>query len=420
MDMWIKKPEFIFIIFAFIFGVIFMFLTPPYKVPDESSHLLRACEVADGIFYNKTPAQNVDCDKYIQKQFSLIRPAEVYQVTGYPPVLYAFSALGLNAGKLWGGAVMFYLGRIFNLLMWIALIAVAIRITPVFKYQFLFAALLPMSVYVGMSLSADAFNNAFSFLFFAYLFKLIYDKKDLERQDYILLVLMSLLSAFTKGAIYPIFLFFFLPIRKHKYLFSILCLGLAFALMSWWAAINLPFYNPHASPELHKYLLFHEPVDFMVLYAKALGFNSVFYYIRGCIGILGPLLDVRFALPVYVITTMVFFSSFLVQPEKKISNKQRMLALAVFFMFLTMLHCVLYITWTPAGTYKISGFQGRYLISILPFIFLIFAQNKDYVSEKFQKYYKIFLIIFIFLLLLYASWILLKTYHMRWVIHLLY
>ncbi len=414
----IRKPEFIFIIFAFIFGVVFMFLTPPYKVPDESSHLLRACEVADGIFYNKTPAQNVECDKYIQKQFSLIRPAEVYQVTGYPPVLYAFSAFGLNAGKLWGGAVMFYLGRIFNLLMWIVLIAVAIRITPVFKYQFLFAALLPMSIYVGMSLSADAFNNAFSFLFFAYLFKLIYDKKDLERQDYILLVLMSLLSAFTKGAIYPIFLFFFLPIKKHKYLFSILCLGLAFALMSWWAAINLPFYNPQASPELHRYLLLHNPFDFVLLYIKAL-IHNCFYYIRGCIGILG-LLDVRFALPVYIITMLVFFSSFFFLPEKKVSNPQRILSLAVLFMFLTMLHCVLYITWTPAGTYKISGFQGRYLISILPFIFLIFAQNKDYVSEKFQKYYKIFLIIFIFLLLLYASWILLKTYHMRWVIHLLY
>lgn len=411
MDMWIKKPEFIFIIFAFIFGVIFMFLTPPYKVPDESSHLLRACEVADGIFYNKTPAQNVDCDKYIQKNLLLVRPAEVYQVTGYPPLLYAFSALGLNVGKFWGGAIMFYLGRIFNLLMWIALIAVAIRITPVFKYQFLFAALLPMSVYVGMSLSADAFNNAFSFLFFAYIFKLIFEKKELARRDYILLVVMSLLSAFTKGAIYPIFLFFFLPIkkRKYKYLFSISCLGIAFALMSCWAAINLPFYNPMASPDLHRYLLLHEPGDFIMLYLKSLGFNSVFYYLRGCIGILGPLLDVRFDIPVYVITTMVFFSSFLVLPEKKISNKQRMLALAVFFMFLTMLHCVLYITWTPALTYKISGFQGRYLISVLPFIFLILAQNKNYVSENFQKYYKIFLIIFIFLLLLYASWILLKT-----------
>lgn len=414
----IGKPEFIFIIFAFIFGVIFMFLTPPYKVPDESSHLLRACEVADGIFYNKTPAQNVECDKYIQRQFSLIRPAEVYQVTGYPPVLYAFSALGLNVGKLWGGAVMFYLGRIFNLLMWIALIAAAIRITPVFKYQFLFAALLPMSVYVGMSLSADAFNNAFSFLFFAYLFKLIYDKKDLERQDYILLVLMSLLSAFTKGAIYPIFLFFFLPIKKHKYLFSFLCLGAAFALMSWWASINLPFYNPQASPDIHRYLLLHNPFDFILLYIKAL-IHNCFYYIRGCIGILG-LLDVRFALHIYIITILAFFSSFFFLPEKKVSNPQRILSLAVLFMFLTMLHCVLYITWTPVGTYKISGFQGRYLISILPFIFLIFAQNKDYVSEKFQKYYKILLIIFIFLLLLYASWILLKTYHTRWVIPILY
>lgn len=395
-----------------------MFLTPPYKVPDESSHLLRACEVADGIFYNKTPAQNVECDKYIQRQFSLIRPAEVYQVTGYPPVLYAFSALGLNVGKLWGGAVMFYLGRIFNLLMWIALIAAAIRITPVFKYQFLFAALLPMSVYVGMSLSADAFNNAFSFLFFAYLFKLIYDKKDLERQDYILLVLMSLLSAFTKGAIYPIFLFFFLPIKKHKYLFSFLCLGAAFALMSWWASINLPFYNPQASPDIHRYLLLHNPFDFILLYIKAL-IHNCFYYIRGCIGILG-LLDVRFALHIYIITILAFFSSFFFLPEKKVSNPQRILSLAVLFMFLTMLHCVLYITWTPVGTYKISGFQGRYLISILPFIFLIFAQNKDYVSEKFQKYYKILLIIFIFLLLLYASWILLKTYHTRWVIPILY
>lgn len=395
-----------------------MFLTPPYKVPDESSHLLRACEVADGIFYNKTPAQNVECDKYIQRQFSLIRPAEVYQVTGYPPVLYAFSSLGLNAGKFWGGAVMFYLGRIFNLLMWIALIAAAIRITPVFKYQFLFAALLPMSVYVGMSLSADAFNNAFSFLFFAYLFKLIYDKKDLERQDYILLVLMSVLSAFTKGAIYPIFLFFFLPIKKHKYLFSFLCLGAAFALMSWWASINLPFYNPQASPDIHRYLLLHNPFDFILLYIKAL-IHNCFYYIRGCIGILG-LLDVRFALHIYIITILAFFSSFFFLPEKKVSNPQRILSLAVLFMFLTMLHCVLYITWTPVGTYKISGFQGRYLISILPFIFLIFAQNKDYVSEKFQKYYKILLIIFIFLLLLYASWILLKTYHTRWVIPILY
>ncbi len=416
--MLIKKPEIIFIILAFIFGIIFMFLTPPYKVPDESSHLLRACEVADGIFYNKEPAQNVECDKYIKKQFALIRPNEVYQVTGYPPTLYTFSALGLNVGKHWGGAVMFYMGRIFNFLMWLILIALAIKITPVFKYHFLFAGLLPMSVFVGMSLSADAFNNAFSFLFFAYIFRLIYEKDKLEKYDYVLLILMSILSAFTKGAIYPIFLFFFLPIKRHKYLFAFFCLGLAFILMSFWGAINLPFYNPEASPDYHKYLLLHNPFDFIILYVKALIYNC-FYYIRSCIGILG-FLNIRLAMPVYIITVLVFLFSFFALPEKKISNSQRLISIFVIFLFLTMLHCILYITWTPVNTYKIAGFQGRYLISLLPFVFLVFAQNKSIFSKNFQNSYKIFSIVYIFMLLLYSSWMLLKTYHMRWVIHLFY
>ena len=416
--MWIKKPEFIFLIFAIIFGIIFMIVTPPYKVPDESSHLLRACEVADGILYNRTPAQNVECDKYIQKNLSLIRPDEVYQVTGYPPLLYAFSSLGLNAGKPLGGTVMFYLGRIFNFLVWTALIAFAIRITPVFKWLFFFTALLPMSLYEGMSLSADSFNNAFAFLFFAYIFKLIFEKKELERQDYALLVSLSVLSAFTKGGIYPVFLFFFLPVKKHKYLFALSCLGLAFGLMFWWAAINLPFYNPLGAPEYHKYMLMHNPLEFIVLYVKALVYNC-FYYIRGCIGILG-LLDVRFAMPVYIITAMVFFTSFFVLPEKKITNPQRIMSIVVFFMFLTMLHCVLYITWTPQNSYKVIGFQGRYLISALPFVFIILAQNRSYFGEKFQNYYKIFLVVFIFLLLMYASWVLVMTYHTRWVNPILY
>lgn len=146
-DMWIKKPEFIFIIFSFIFGLIMMFVTPPYLVPDEAAHLMRACEVADGIMYNKAPAQNVECDRYIQKGMNFVRPEKMHQCTGYSPVMYTFSALGLKAGMLWGGKVMFYLGRFANLLAWIILTALAIRITPVFKFPFLFAALMPMTLY---------------------------------------------------------------------------------------------------------------------------------------------------------------------------------------------------------------------------------------------------------------------------------
>lgn len=407
--MWIRKPEFIFIILAFIFGVIMMLVTPPYKVPDEEAHLLRACEVADGILYNKTPAQNIECDKYIQRDMNLSRPEGVYQVTGYPPLLYFVSALGLKVGQVFGGKTMFYFGRIFNFIFWLILTALAIRITPVFKWMFLFSALLPMSLYEGMSLSADSFNNAFAFLFFAYVFKLIFDKNDVSKKDLCILAFMSFLSAFTKGAIYPILLFVFLPMKKHKYIFSICCFSIAFMLMSYWASINLPFINPPANPEYHKYLLLHYPLDFLKEYILALVFK-INYYIRSCIGILGWL-DVRLYPWVYTLTSVVFFSLFIFLPEKKVTNIQRIFSLIVLIGFMTMLHIILYITWTPPEFNKIEGFQGRYLISVLPYIFLIFAQTKQYFSEKINANYKVFILIYIFVLLSISCARLLKEYH---------
>ncbi len=407
--MWIKKPEFIFLIFAFIFGLLFMFITPYDKVPDERAHLLRACEVADGIFYNKTPAQNVACDNYLHKDLNFERAKVPHQVTGYPPTLYVFSALGFKVGQIWGGHVMFYLGRIFNFLAWLVLTALAIRITPVFKWMFLFTALLPMSLYEGMSLSADSFNNAFAFLFFAYIFKLIFEKKELARKDYILLFVMSILSAFTKGAIYPIFLFIFLPLKKYKYLFAAVCFSVAFILMSYWASVNLPFINSFADPEYHKYLLLHNPLDFVREYILAVVIK-INFYIRSCIGIFGWL-DVRLNNWIYTLTSIVFFSLFIFLPEKKVSNIQRIFALIVLFLFMTMMHAILYITWTPPEFNKVAGFQGRYLISVLPYVFLLLAQSNHYVSKKFQRNYKTFILIYMFLILALSCARLLQEYH---------
>ena len=407
--MWIKKPEFIFLIFAFIFGLLFMFITPYDKVPDERAHLLRACEVADGIFYNKTPAQNVTCDNYLHKDLNFERAKVPHQVTGYPPTLYVFSALGFKVGQIWGGHVMFYLGRIFNFLVWLVLTALAIRITPVFKWMFLFAALLPMSLYEGMSLSADSFNNAFAFLFFAYIFKLIFEKKELARKDYILLFVMSILSAFTKGAIYPIFLFVFLPIKKHKYIFSAVCFLSAFSLMSYWASINLPFIGSEAVPEYHKYMLLHHPAEFLKDYIHTLIVKTNFY-IRSCIGIFGKL-NIRLCPWIYSLTTIVFISMFIVFPEKKVNNAQRILSGFVFILFLTMMHIILYVTWAAKDSGVVSGFQGRYLISVLPYVFLFFAQSRQYVSEKFRNYYKIFILIYIFMLLSVSFLRLVKAFH---------
>ena len=49
----LNKPELLFAVIAFIFGSLMIFLVPPNEVPDEKAHILRSCEVASGIFYNK-------------------------------------------------------------------------------------------------------------------------------------------------------------------------------------------------------------------------------------------------------------------------------------------------------------------------------------------------------------------------------
>ena len=398
--MLLKKPEFIFLIIAFVFGVIMMLITPPFQVPDENAHLMRACEVADGIFYNKTPAQNVECDKYIQKNIHFNRRVEMHQATGYSPVMYMVSALGLNTGKNFSGTTMFYLGRFFNLLMWILLITFAIRITPVFKYQFLFVALLPMSLYEGMSYSADSFNNGFTFLFFAYIFKLIFEEKQVTKKDIFLLSLMTFISALTKGTIYPVILFFFLPIKKHKVLFASLMLLVSFSLMSFWASINMTYVRADLDIELNKYILLHNPQHFLKAFLYSI--QNTEYYLKGCIGILGWL-NIRFRYIFYLMTGFVFLSMFLFLKEEKVTNKLRITSIIVFAAFVIFLHIYYFLIWTFPADYIISGIQGRYFIPILPYMFLILAQNKNYFQNISVNSYKIFLIIYILCMQIYTN-----------------
>ncbi len=384
-----------------------MFITPPYLVPDENAHIMRACEVADGILYNKTPAQNVECDKYIQKALEVDRPVSMHQATGYSPIMYTFSAAGLAVGKVFGGKVMFYLGRFFNLIAWILMTALAIRITPVFKFPFLFVALMPMTLYEGMSLSADAFNNGVTFLFFAYIFKLIFEKKDVSKKDFVLLVLFSLVSAFSKGIIFPIFLFYFLPIKKHKNLFATIMLLLAFLLMSFWSSINMTYISPEVNLALNKSLLIHKPWHFISLYAKSV--VNITYYLKSCIGILGWL-DIRLKPFFYLPTALVFLSTLLFFKEEKVDNKLRLFSLFVLVLFITFLHIYYYVIWTPISSDRIHGIQGRYFIPMLPFLFLFLAQSKKYLSDKFLRIYKVFLVSYIFYMQIFTTVILIKTF----------
>ncbi len=401
----LNNIELIFLVFSIIFGCLIIVLTPPLSAPDETAHALRTCEVADRIFYNKIPAHNVDCDKFLSK-LNIERPNTNHQATGYSPILYLFSATGFNLGKIWGGYTMFYLGRIFNLISWIIMMYYAIKITPVFKYMFFFSALLPMSIYEGASLAADSVNNAFSFLFFAYIFKLLYKEKHIKVIQTSKLFVLSLISSFLKGAIYPTLLFFVLPIKKYKYFFASITLLLSTSLMLLWNNANIIYTHPDINLETQKLILLNNPLEFISLFFKSMAINSV-YYIKNIIGIFGNL-DVRLNIFVYIATTLVFISSFFILPEEKIRKKHKILALISLFIIMLCINLMYYLIWVH-DDFRIRGIQGRYFIPFLPFFFLALSQKYKKIQIN-ENHYKLFIIIFSFILLVYSCFVLYNAY----------
>lgn len=380
----LSKPESVFLILGLIFGIVFMFFIPQFAVPDEAEHYRRILEIGNGCFYNK---------------FSN------YSVGGYSPVMYFFSVIGAKFGLLFNSELFaFYVARISNFLGWLLLIYSAIRITPVFKWHFVLFALLPMSLFEGVSVSADAFVNAFSFCFFAYMFYLIFcvDGK-LSKKQIVIYILFSIISSQLKGClIYPAFLMFLIK-DNRKYYIGLLTIMLSIFAGGLWTYFNHIECGAGVDVIQNKLYLLSTPLDVLVTIAKTVCLSS-YYWIKGLIGILGNT-DVRFPEYVYLISILAYLSMFWkLSSECKITKKCRFLALGLIIMFFAVMLVALFLSWTPLGFGKIRGFQGRYIVFMLP-LFSMFLTKNSKSNGSYIPY-----VLFLVILLTYSTYFLAKFY----------
>ena len=80
--------------------------------------------------------------------------------------------------------------------------------------------------------------------------------------------------------------------------------------------------------------------------------------------------------------------SFLYPIKYKISRNKRLFAVLVFLVIYIALFLIQYLTWTPVGSLRIQGVQGRYfipLLILLPFILNINSENTRY-GERIRKH----------------------------------
>ncbi len=243
-----------------IFGLVILFVTPPFQVPDEAQHFFRAFQFAEGNFRQLVlihsehkpgapdaphyaanlpkslgtlvdsmdltsirfrPDSKFKSTKLRENSGTSLNPSDrdYLPVPPYPPAGYIPQIIGIAIGRILhvSPIVLLYLARLCALAAWLALTFYAIRATPVLKWAYVVLALMPMTLFVAMSNSLDSVLIGVSLLLSATLFQWAFDagKASISKWDIAAVVALALVIALSK-AIYLslLFLYFLVPARK--------------------------------------------------------------------------------------------------------------------------------------------------------------------------------------------------------------
>ena len=419
-------PEQFFKITATLFGILYLFLVPPFQVPDEANHFYRAYHIVDGnLMGEKTNDQrfggelpenlvtlyqpfkdlryNYDArigwDAYETASKIPLRKGrttfvDFANVAYYSPTAYLFQVPDLwlyqfiNVKPLF----LFYLTRLASFFYWAFVIYHAIRLMPFHKWTFCFLALLPSSLFLHAGITADSITNASCFYLIALLTRLIFDDKTAITFQHLFIILaLGLLITLNKVVYFPIaFLFLLIPRVKFAsvlqyYNLSFTLVGSILLTLGTWFLITKDLFIPyeHYHPDFRDTQQLNEGVDPMAqlqfiltnpLDFIGIWFRSFFEYLPSNLAhYIGKFGWEANYLPGILIglTGLGLIIHTILEPNKYVFNLKNRLA----FLFSGMLcfilfSVVIYMQWSPPGNEVILSFGGRYMIPIFPLFFL--------------------------------------------------
>ena len=400
----------VFVWVALPFGVCYLLLTPPFQAPDEQKHLFRSYQLSTlDIFHlaGSVPEEVVGITShyvpYARSPFktsglSVIRrdltqrvlsPATLAMQT--PDVVgpYIPQTVGVLVGRCLGCSplVMLYLGRLFNLVVYIGLVAAAIRLAPVFRWSFLALGLMPMSVFLAGSMSYDPLTTGAVFLFLALVLKHSQDDGALLKSEGMTVLF---LAAWGVALVKPPYFMvipacLLIPVRKIGSMkrYALVC-GALFAstllmAQAWSIAravsgvLGLIRYEPVRSVSFAQAQLmsmFKAPLEFL---------NTYWYTFHNLIGFWGgTMIGAKLgwldtALPGWVVVSYAVLLPVVALVDSdnsfRLNRAQRLLLFLLAVGALLIIPTSLYIAdprINPVGSHCILGVQGRYFIPFAP------------------------------------------------------
>lgn len=438
------SSEKIFLLLATIVGGILIFLTPPMCTPDENTHFLNAYSISQGdVFPEVVDGQigryikksvvdfvNANNAKYVGNLSEKYNFSDFYYnswlqdnsneivfysngaTMGINPIGYLCSALGMLIGRgltnILGSGYdtpynLLIFGRISNLIFYLCVGFLAIKLAPCLKRTMMLLLLLPMSLALGSSLSYDAILISICALFVSNTMKILLssDEYRINKTDILITGLCTFFMFGVKLVYAPLVLLLFCIPRKKfdtnkKYVQSITLIAIIIVI-----AYIIPNIMLNLSRDgiqlitderilMQKEYLWSNTGDIPRIIIDTLK-NNIGFYTIGFFGILGQL-DTNFPIPLLLLIMLLFILVVLSElfTIKGVKKSQRIVSLLITIVIIVGMHYQIYITWTPlvsdVGTTIISGVQGRYFLPMFCFAIIPFMNNLGNRKSKWSGY----------------------------------
>lgn len=424
-------PARVFLIAALGFGIPLVFVSPPLTAPDEGRHMARIYTLAVGQLRlpagadSRIPRSLVTLSDGIDRLWPPLQPrvqrprrvlrplwnqplrpdvqVPVRNLATYGPLAYTPQVLGFALGRAFEAPpiALVYLGRIANLLAWAFVVAAALRLTPRCGWAFAALALLPMSLFLAASLSADAPANALALLLVASVLRAGFGPgAHLSPRDVGLMCLSAALFGLTKGGYW---LMAGLPLlipgarfRSPRERWAVLAaVAIAAVVPSglWFAGAQASGYTEAGlgadwAAQL-EFVLSH-PFGYAGIFATS-WLETGGAYLKTFLGVLGRL-DVVLPTWTYAFLTASLLALPLLEARDldTLDTRRRLWLMAIFALCTGTVFTMIYLSGNAVGAPSIRGVQGRYLLPLAPLLLVALPARGSSRTEEHPAFVPLF------------------------------
>lgn len=430
-------------------GLMFLVILQPLSAPDEIRHFISAYRISDQMM--GLPDTNEDGQVYIREQDRFIvdlhpeKGEEEPEILGQllsqdtyheiherslmgtgedslvssgqiavqtTPLAYVAPALGITLARLFGlgGIGLLYMGRLFNLILFLGTVWIALRRLPFGKPVMCAAALLPMSLHLAASFSYDTMINGLIFWFGAVCLDLAYTQRNVRKRDILLLAVLIAVVGPCKMVYAPVMgLCLLIPVRKFGG-WKNWAAAAAVVLAAWLAAMiivnsqTITVYTGSTEnyigwAEQTGYTmteLVHRPGLVIQMFYNSLIWQAEYYHltmIGAYLGQVDQVLDVPYLVVMGLSFCLILLA--LQRPGEETSYFSVKQRIWIWFLAAAAAGAVMFsmlLAWTPVTSLVISGVQGRYFLPFLPVV-LMTLKNRWIICTKNRDKEILFLIL---------------------------